>query len=154
MHKCENTIFLSESPKTLRSTVYVNCYFTEYNFYRATIEDCVFISCHFEDSNFSKATVRNCKFVDCFMQFSAMLRVTFYNCEFHKCDLWHSNLCHSCVKECLFEDTVLKALYKDLDWANNTFDEKTIIESCGGTHCCMDMDIIKELIEQSKRTEL
>lgn len=152
MKEIKNTIFVEEAPKTLENTIYKDCSFAEYNFYKATIKNCVFINCNLSESNFSKATVIDCKFFDCFIQFSAMLRVTFYKCEFHRCDLWHSNLCHSTVRECLFEKSILRALYKDLDWKNNDFDEETIVESCGGTYCCMDAGIIKELLELSKRT--
>lgn len=153
MKKVRNVLFIDEAPKILKDTIYENCSFTEYNFYRATIQNCIFINCNLGESNFSKANVINCKFFDCFIQFSAMLRVTFYKCEFHRCDFWHSNLCHSTIKECLFEESILKALYKDLNWTNNDFDEKTIIESCGGAYCCMDIEIIKELLELSKRTK-
>lgn len=151
MQQVENAIFLSENPKIFRDTTYRNCHFREYNFYKATIEDCIFSDCNFEETNFSKANINNCKFYNCFMQFSSMLRVSFRNCEFDMCDFWHSNLCYSAVKECTFRKTILKALYKDLDWKDNTFDRETIIESCGGARgCCMSIEVIEDLLENSK----
>lgn len=152
MKEVRGVVFLDESPKKLENTVYKDCSFSEYNFYKASIRNCIFINCDLSESNFSKAIVIDCKFINCFIQFSSMLRVTFYRCEFHKCDLWHSNLCHSTVKECLFKRSILRALYKDLNWKNNEFDEETIVESCGGTYCFMDIEVVKELLELSRRT--
>lgn len=152
MERIKDIIFLEEPPRTFKNTIYEDCSFNEYNFYKATIENCIFINCSLEEANFSKANVKNCKFINCFMEFSAMTKVSFLNCEFDNCNLWHSNLCHSKIYECNFKQTILRALFKDLEWDNNTFDEETIIESCGGTHCGMDTEIIQNLIERSKRT--
>lgn len=152
MRIIKNVVFLEEPPRSLEDTTYESCSFKEYNFFKATISNCVFINCNFEGSNFSKAKINNCKFINCYMQFCAMTRVNILNSEFRNCDLWHSNLCHSEIKETLFEKTILRALFKELNWQNNTYDKETIVESCGGTRCCMNEEIILDLINLSKRT--
>ena len=152
METIQNVIFIPEKPKVIEDKFYENCKIKEQNFYKGTIKNCIFNNCDLSESNFSKATIKNCKFINCFMQFSAMVRVNIQNCEFIKCDLWHSNLCHSIVYETLFQDCIIRALFKELNWQNNTFDKKTILESCGGTVCGMDRNIILELVKSSKRT--
>ena len=124
---------------------YVNCTLKEYNFYRSRLQECIFVNCDLSESNFSKARIEHCTFINCFMQFCAMTSVQIYNCQFKNCDLWHSNLCHSTVKNSIFNQCILRALYKDLNWQNNIFDEETIIESCGGGNCRMSNEIVKNL---------
>ncbi len=148
----KNTIYLPEKPKILKDTIYENCSFKEYNFFKASITNCIFMNCNFEGCNLSKAKVTACKFINCFMQFSGMMNTSYYDCEFDSCDLWHSNLCHSIIHESKFTKCIMKALYKELDWTNNTFDEDTIITSCGGPKCEINMELIQELIDKSKRT--
>lgn len=152
MKTIKNIIFTEEKPKEIKDTIYEDCNFKENNFYKAKIENCTFINCNFAEANLSKAQLKNCKFIDCYMQFSAMLKVNIYNCEFIRCDLWHSNLCHSIIKETKFEKTILRALFKELDWENNEYDKETIIKSCGGSKCKMNIQIIEELINTSKRS--
>lgn len=152
MQVVKNIVFVENPPRKLSNTTYKDCSFREYNFFKSSISNCVFINCNFESSNFSKAKINNCKFVNCYMQFCAMTRVSILNSEFRNCDLWHSNLCHSEIKETLFEKTILRALFKELDWRNNSYDKETIVESCGGTSCCMNEEIILDLINTSSRT--
>jgi len=147
----KNIIFMPDQIKVMKDKVYQDCKLKEQNFYKSVIENCLFLNCDLSESNFSKAKISNCKFSNCYMQFSAMVRTNIYNCEFIDCDLWHSNLCHSIVHETLFKQCIVRALFKDLDWMNNTYDKNTIVESCGGTVCGLNEEIIKELISKSKR---
>lgn len=148
----KDIVFILEPSIHIEDTTYENCIMKEMNFYKGEIISCNFVHCDLSECNFSKAKIQNCKFVDCYMQFCAMLKVDIYNCEFHECDLWHSNLCHSSIHETLFKNCILKALYKELDWDHNTYDKNTIISSCGGQSCCIDENLIEDLIYQSRRT--
>ena len=152
MKTISNVTFLSEPIKELENTIYENCNFKEYNFFKAQIKNCFFINCNMEDANFSKATISNCKFINCFMQFCGMVKVNIYSCEFYNCDMWHSNMCHSIIYETLFKKCIIRALFKDLNWQNNEYDNETLIESCGGTTCGLTKKIIKDLISISHRT--
>lgn len=152
MVRIENVVYANISKTILNSIEFKHCSFKEYNFYRAEIINCVFINCDFTDANFNKSVITNCKFINCTMQFCGMVRISIYGCEFNDCDLWHSNLCHSKIHETKFTRCILKALYKELDWINNTYDKSTLVESCGGPSCRISIDLIEELINSSKRT--
>ena len=152
MEKIKDIIFLPEQPKFLENKEFQKCKLKEQNYYNATIHNCTFINCDISESNFSKAKLSNCRFINCNLQFCAMTKIEIQNCEFINCDLWHSNLCHSIIYETLFNNCIIRALFKDLDWQNNTFDENTIVESCGGTICGLNEKIIYELIQSSKRS--
>ncbi len=151
IEQVKNVVFMPDQVKTIKDTLYQDCKLKEQNFYKAHINNCIFLNCDLSESNFSKAQIRNCKFVKCYMQFSGMVRTNIFNCEFIDCDLWHSNLCHSIVHETLFKQCIVRALFKELDWKNNSYDRNTIIESCGGTICGLNEDIITNLINSSKR---
>ena len=79
-----------------------------------------------------------------------MIRVNICNCEFIDCDLWHSNLCYSTVSKTVFEKCIIRALFKELNWENCTYDKFTIIESCGGTVCGLNEDTINDLIRKTQ----
>lgn len=145
-----NIEFSTDKPKVITNDTFQNCIMTEQNFYKSFISNCVFENCDLSESNFSKSVIQNCKFINCNMQFSSMLKVTIINSEFSECDLWHSNLCHSKIHETVFSKCILRALFKDLDWLYNVYDEETIIDSCGGSHCYISKDMIYELISRSK----
>ena len=158
MNKIKNIIYIPEPTVSLKDTVFEDCKMSERNLYKGNIDNCIFINCDLSESNFSKATIKNSKFINCYMQFCGMVRVQIYNCEFVECDLWHTNLCHSSIHETLFNKCILKALFKELDWDRNTYDNDTIIESCGGdygdngSHCGFNENVILDLINKSKRT--
>jgi len=145
MEKIKKIKFISPKPVEFNDKLFEDCDFKEYNFYKGTITNCTFVNCNFEDANFSKATITNCKFIGCFMQYCGMVRINISNCEIIGCDLWHSNMCHSIIHGTIFESTILKALFKELNWKDNSFDKDTIIDSCGGSHCGIPNEIIKNL---------
>lgn len=150
MEEIRNLIVIEDKYKIITNKHFINCSFKENNFFRATIEDCIFDDCNFEGSNFSKAIIARCKFINCDFTYNGMGGISIVSSRFTGCDFSHSILSFSKISNTTFINTQLRAIFKDLEWTGNSFDDTTIVESCGGTHCGLCQEDIDYIMEHNR----